>query len=331
MPSWQARLMNACTRTLMKPMMRFGSVESMRAMTGTFDEQQEKSLPEDIRARLVSRADYEGEWVHIAGRRPRKTLLYFPGGGFVMRTRTQHKGFAARICRAAHTRALVVHYRLAPEVPFPGGLEDCLAAYHDLLRQGIEPADITLAGDSAGGGLVLSTLLALRDEGTPLPASAIVLSPLADMTYSGESRRFNKRRDPMLPTHRASQMHQVYIGEALPEDRFVSPVFADFDGLPPILGQVGSTEILLDDTVRAAAQAKRAGIPFYLEIWEEMPHVFPMFTMLPESQVAMERIARFIATGELDELPAKYGSSEFHGEPSCAQRWLPASLVQRLS
>jgi acetyl esterase/lipase len=328
MPSWQARLLNTCTRTLMKPMMRFGSVESMRVMTGNLDAQQEGRLPADISARLVSKANYAGEWVRIKGKRPRKTLLYLPGGGFVMRTRVQHKAFTARICRAANTRALVVHYRLAPEVPFPGGLEDCLAAYHDLLLQGIDPANITVAGDSAGGGLVLSTLLALRDEGTPLPANAIVLSPLADLTYSGGSREFNKRRDPMLPTHRASLMHQVYLGEALSQDRHISPVFADFDGLPPILGQVGSTEILLDDTVRAAAQAKKAGVPFFLEIWDEMPHVFPIFGILPESQVAIERIAEFINTSKVDELPTRYGSSEYVPKQPCGGAWLPARFAR---
>jgi monoterpene epsilon-lactone hydrolase len=156
----------------------------------------------------------------------------------------------------------------------------------------------------------LSTLLALRDEGSPMPAGAIVLSPLADLSYSGESREFNKRRDPMLPNHRASHMHQIYMGDALPEDRYVSPVLADFEGLPPILGQVGSTEILLDDTIRAAAQAEKVGVPFYLEIWEEMPHVFPMLGILPESQVAIDRMGEFIINGTLDELPPRHGSSD---------------------
>jgi monoterpene epsilon-lactone hydrolase len=307
-PSWQARVMNACTRVMIKPWMRFGSVESMRSITGRLDEQQARRLPDDIKSRRVDKEGYSGEWVSISGKRPRKVVLYFPGGGFIMRLATQHKAFVARICRAANARTLLVHYRLAPEVPFPGGLEDCLAAYHDLLKQGHEPKDITIAGDSAGGGLVLSTLLALRDEGTPQPANAIVLSPLADLTYSGKSRKFNKRRDPMLPTHRASEMHQLYIGEVPPEDRFISPVFADFDGLPPILGQVGSTEILLDDTVRAAAQARKAGTPFFLEVWNEMPHVFPIFAILPESQVAVDRMAQFIHHSELDPLPERYAS-----------------------
>lgn len=309
-PSWQARVLNLCTRTTMKPMMRFGSVESMRGLLRRLDSQGQRLLPEDVRGQMVRKKNYQGEWVRLAGKRARKTILYFPGGGFIMRTPTQHKALVARICRAANARALLVHYSLAPEVPFPGGLEDCLAAYHDLLKSGCKPADITIAGDSAGGGLVLSTLLALRDEGSPLPAGAIVLSPLADLTYSGGSREFNKCRDPMLPTHRASKMHQLYIGEALPEDRFISPIFADFDGLPPILGLVGSTEILLDDTVRAAARAKQAGVDFYLEIWEEMPHVFPIFGVLPESKLAIERMAEFIDKGELEPLPERYGSSE---------------------
>lgn len=227
-----------------------------------------------------------------------------------MRSAALHRNFVARICRSANCRSLLVHYRLAPETPFPGGLEDCLAAYHGLLDQGIAPENLTIAGDSAGGGLVLSTLLALRDENSPMPANAIVLSPLGDLTYSGKSREFNKRRDPMLPSHRASMMHQLYTGDALPEDRYLSPVLADFDGLPPILGQVGSTEILLDDTVRAAERAREAKIPFYLEIWREMPHVFPIFAFLPESDVALQRIAAFIQTGELDELPSRYGRSK---------------------
>ena len=324
MPSWQARLMNAFTRTTMKPMMRFGNIESMRAVLGTMDEQQVKILPPDINARPVRKANYEGEWVRIAGKRPRRTILYFPGGGFVVRTATQHKAFVAKICREANARALLVHYRLAPEVPFPGGLEDCLAAYHDLLRQGVAADAITLAGDSAGGGLVLSTLLALRDEGTPLPANAVLLSPLADLTYNRGSRVFNKWRDPMLPTHRTSKMQELYIGDALPHDRFVSPVMADFDGLPPILGQVGSTEILLDDSVRAAQQARKAEVPFFLEIWKEMPHVFSMFSVLPESEVALQRIAEFIHRGKLDELPARYGSSEYRPHWRCASTGQPA-------
>jgi acetyl esterase/lipase/hemerythrin-like domain-containing protein len=306
-PSWQARAMNLFTRSVMKPVMRFSSLESLRAITLRADELGEKNLPPDIKSEPVNHADYQAEWIRIKGKRPRKVLLYLPGGGFIIRTAVQHKVFVARMCRAAGTKALLVHYRLAPEVPFPGGLEDCLAAYHDLLRQGFQPSDITLAGDSAGGGLVLSTLLALRDEGTELPARAIVLSPLADLAYKGNSRRHNKRADPVLPTQRIAAMQELYIGESLPDNRYAAPVLADFVGLPPILGVVGSTEILLDDTLRAALQAGKADVPFYLEVWEKMPHVFPIFSILPESEVAIERIGKFIREGYLHPLPKRYG------------------------
>ena len=307
-PSWQARMMNACTRITMKPMMRFGSLDSLRKVTATLDEQSEKTMPEDINAKLVSGPGYDGEWIRIGRTRPRKVILYFPGGGFILRMPVQHRGFVAKICRAAKAKALLVHYRLAPESPFPGALEDCLAAYHDLLAQGIAPADITIAGDSAGGGLVMSTLLALRDEGTPMPRNAMVLSPLADLTHSGKSRKFNKRKDPVLSAVRTSGLKDLYIGEAVASDRFVSPVFSDFDDLPPMLGIVGSTEILLDDTVMAAQRAREAKVPFYLEIWDEMPHVFSIFPVLPESQVAIDRMGEFIRCSKLDPLPERYGS-----------------------
>ena len=306
-PSWQARMMNTCTRVVMKPVMRHGSLESLRAITVRADEQGERSLPPDLKTESVNRPDYRAEWIRIKGQRTKKVLLYFPGGGFIIRTAVQHRVFVARICRAARAKALLVHYSLAPEVPFPGGLEDCLAAYHDLLRQGHDPDDITIAGDSAGGGLVLSTLLALRDEGTALPANAITLSPLADLSYQGSSRKYNRRADPVLPVHRLAAMQKMYIGESQPDNRYISPVLADFSGLPPMLGLVGSTEILLDDTLRAADQAGKAGVPFNLEIWEQMPHVFAIFSVLPESTVAIDRMARFINDGELDLLPSCYG------------------------
>ncbi len=306
-PSWQARVMNTCTRMLMKPVMRHGSLESLRAITARADEQGEKNLPPDLKTESVNRADYRAEWIRIKGQRTRKVLLYFPGGGFIIRTAVQHRVFVARICRVARTKALLVHYSLAPEVPFPGGLEDCLAAYHDLLRQGHDPSDITIAGDSAGGGLVLSTLLALRDEGTALPANAIILSPLADLNHQGSSRKYNRRADPVLPVHRLAAMQKMYIGESPPDNRYISPVLADFSGLPPMLGVVGSTEILLDDTLRAADQASKAGVPFNLEIWEQMPHVFAIFSVLPESTVAIDRMASFINDSALDLLPSCYG------------------------
>ena len=176
-------------------------------------------------------------------------------------------------------------------------------AFQALLAAGHSPENITIAGDSAGGNLVLATLLCLRDRGSLMPGAAVVLSPLLDLTFSGDSRRTNAWRDPMLPNIRGSNMHQIYQGETPAEDPYVSPIFGDFSALPPILGQVGSSEILLDDTVRAAECAREAGIPFFLEIWEGMPHVWQIMSFLPEAEAAIERIATFIQKKQLDPWP----------------------------
>ena len=217
-----------------------------------------------------------------------------------MRTPAVHRQLVEKICLASQSDALIVHYRLAPEHPFPSGLEDCKAAYLSLLDEGCAPENIVIAGDSAGGNLVLATMLALRDEGHPLPGAAVMLSALTDLTYSGESRVYNRWRDPMLPNTRSSGMHQVYLNGASPEDPLASPVFGDLSGLPPILGQVGSTEILLDDTTRVAEQARAVGTPFYLEVWKRMPHAWHTQNTLPEARLAIGRIAQFVRTKELE-------------------------------
>lgn len=309
-PSWQVALMNNFTRTFMKPLVRFSTIDTLRSAVAYIDAQHAMRIPDDVHCEPVSKATYQAEWLNVGSEALRKVLLYLPGGGFVLRTPAQHRAFASRLCRRAGCRSLLVHYRLAPESPFPSGLEDCLAAYHDLLDQGISPSNITIAGDSAGGGLVLSTLLALRDEKSAMPANAVLISPLGDLTFSGESRKYNRWRDPMIPNHRASRMHQIYVGNALPKDRYLSPVLSDFDGLPPILCQVGSSEVLLDDSVRASDRAKEAGVPFYLEIWREMPHVFPIWSILPESKLAIDRIARFIQASKAEPMPKHLGTCE---------------------
>lgn len=158
---------------------------------------------------------------------------------------------------------------------------------------------MVFAGDSAGGNLLLATLLELRDTGRPLPTAVVVLSALTDLTYSGRSRGFNKWRDPMLPVGRGSGMHDMYLNGSSPRNPLVSPLLGHLGGLPPILGQVGSTEILLSDTTRLSERARAAGTPFYLEIWKGMPHVWHAHSFLPESQAAISRIAQFIKSGKL--------------------------------
>ena len=185
-------------------------------------------------------------------------------------------------------------YRLAPEDPFPSGFEDCVEAYNHLLDTGHDPKDIVLAGDSAGGNMVLSVLLYLRDKGIPLPACGIMLSALLDLTFTGESRFTNARRDPMLPNGGKELIQQMYHPDVADDCPYVSPLFGDFTGLPPLLGQVGSIEILRDDTVRAADRAKAAGVPFRMEVWPGLPHVWQLIDFIPESSEAISHIVAFI-------------------------------------
>ncbi len=202
---------------------------------------------------------------------------------------------AARISRASGARVLAINYRLAPEHPFPAAVEDATAAYRWLLAQGIAPNRIVIAGDSAGGGLTISTLLALRDAKQPLPAAAVPISPWTDLAATGESLRTLAGKDPMVQAEPLKEMAKLYLGKADAKNPLASPLYADFKGLPPMLIQVGGAEILLDDAKRVADKAKAAGVMVELEVWDEMVHVWHVFAkLLPEGQQAIDRIGRFV-------------------------------------
>lgn len=190
----------------------------------------------------------------------------------------------------------MVDYRLAPEHPYPAALDDCNAAYGWLLRQGIEPAQIVLAGDSAGGNLALATMQRLKAEGVPLPACAVLLSPFLDFSLGGNSVLDNARADPVFTLAFGIGIRACYAQPRQYLDPGVSPLFGDFASLPPLLFQVGSREMLLDDSMRAAALAQSAGVPTQLEIWERLPHVFQAIAVLPQARQAAESVLRFISS-----------------------------------
>jgi acetyl esterase/lipase len=200
----------------------------------------------------------------------------------------------SQLAREAHCRGLLVNYRLAPEHPFPAGLEDAISAYRYLLDSGLSSDEIVVAGDSAGGGLTLSLLLALRDEGLPLPAAGAIISAMADLSFSTQSRLSNRWRDPLLSARRRTQDFNLYTGDTPLNDPLLSPIFGSFHGLPPLLAQVGGTEILLDDTLRVARKARAQGVDIEVEIWEGLPHDWHLFSFLPESTQALSRIAGFL-------------------------------------
>jgi epsilon-lactone hydrolase len=222
-------------------------------------------------------------------------VLFLHGGGFIIGSPYLYRHVTWRIATTARARVLAVDYRLAPEHPFPAALEDAVAAYHWLLDRGADPRRIAVMGDSAGGGLVFSLMLRLRDEGSPLPAAAVALSPWTDLALTGPSLRLNAAADPLLNAEDPPQFVEDYLAGADPRTPYASPLYGDPAGLPPTMIQVGSDEVLRDDAVRMAARMRTAGCDVELEIWPRMPHVWHAFVpLIPEARRAIERIGAFV-------------------------------------
>jgi acetyl esterase/lipase len=192
-------------------------------------------------------------------------------------------------------RALAINYRLAPEHPYPAALEDAATAYRWLLSQGNDPARIIIAGDSAGGGLTLATLVALREAGEPLPAGAVCISPWTDLACTGDCVHEKAPLDKILSPDGLTRSAKSYAGGHELRSPLISPLYADLRGLPPLLIQVGTDEILLDDAKRIAEKAQIAGVDITLEIWEEMFHVFQIIPFLPETKQALGQIGDFVS------------------------------------
>ncbi len=235
------------------------SLEARRAMVDGWADMLPPA-PEMTFERATIDDRINAEWVRAPQSRSDRLVLYFHGGGFTMGSAKNYRDLASRLARAAHATALTIDYRLAPEHIYPAGLDDCVSAYQWLLRDGWRPGQIALAGDSAGAGLVLSTMLRLRAQGLALPSAAVCISPFADLSLSGESMVTNAELDPIVRKRSAMGSVQRYIADGSPIDPLVSPVFASFESFPPLLILVGSHESLLDDSRRVAAAAKAAGV-----------------------------------------------------------------------
>jgi epsilon-lactone hydrolase len=222
-------------------------------------------------------------------------VLYFHGGVYVIGSAAASVPLAGDLARRTGTRVLTLDYRLAPEHPYPAAVTDAQAAYRGLLEQGVDPSEITFAGESAGGGLAVATLLGLREAGTPLPSSAFLMSPYADLTLSGDTIVGKQTVDPILTPEGLRLRIPDYVAGADAADPLISPVFANLRGLPPLLIQVGSHEILLSDALRLAGQAATADVPVTLEVVPGVPHVFQGFApMLDEADAALDRAASFV-------------------------------------
>ena len=247
----------------------------------------------------VTLGQFTGLWITTPRSDPARRMLYLHGGSWMAGRVSVYLPHIARIAEATRCTVLAVDYRLAPENPFPAGLDDCVQAFLCMLEQGQTQAggarNCFLAGDSAGGNLALATLLALKDRGAQMPDGAIALSPATDLTWSGESLATRALVDPALNAMLMPLITNIYLqGRETPDAPLVSPLFGDLRGLPPLLLQVGDAEILLSDSTRFAARARAAGVDVTLEVYPDMPHVFQGFApFLPEAVGAVGRIGEF--------------------------------------
>jgi monoterpene epsilon-lactone hydrolase len=252
-------------------------------------------LPKGIEVSPVSIDDFYAEWILPSQATKDKAILYFHGGGYVMGTVQAHRTHVAKFVIGSGIGALLFGYRLAPEHPFPGALDDSVTAYRWLLAQGVSPSHIVFVGDSAGGGLCLATLIALRDKNIPLPAGAVALSPWTDLKCTGESYRTKTKVDSLTWPESWTIFSKYYVGENDPGNPWISPLYGDLQELPSLLIYVGEDEVLLDDSTRFAKKAKDAGVDVTLKVGKGMFHCFPVCAPLfPEAKQAMDEICAFI-------------------------------------
>lgn len=252
-------------------------------------------LPRGVNSNSIFANGVPANWIEPDSTIPGHAILYLHGGGYIIGSPSTHRGLAGNLALASNSRLLLIDYRLAPENPFPAALEDALAGYAWLQENGFSPENIAVAGDSAGGGLALATSLALRDDGKDLPAALALLSPWTDLTFSGDSITARAKRDPFLRLEDQDWMVQSYSGGKPLTHPYISPLFANLKGLPPTLIQVGTEEILYDDSFRLEKEARKAGVDVTLESWQGMWHVFQGFApYVPESKQALSHLGAFL-------------------------------------
>jgi epsilon-lactone hydrolase len=248
-----------------------------------------------IESQEVDAGGVPADMIRPSGTDPRRTILFLHGGSCIAGSRRSHRALAGNVAVASMSRVLLVDYRLAPEHPFPAALDDAVACWEWLVSQGNAPGRMAIVGDSAGGYLTLALLVSLRDKGRTLPAAGVCLSPVTDMTFSGPTWASNAAKDLMLDEAKEREAVRLYLGGTSPTDPLASPYFADLRGLPPILIQVGSHEMLLSDAERFTDKARNAGVDVELEVWPQMQHEWQFAaSLLPEGRDAVRRIGAFL-------------------------------------
>lgn len=254
-------------------------------------------LPENFMIKRVNLGNFSAEWQIPPTLLGDRIMLYIHGGGFVLGSVNDHRLFTVSLAKKLQIKVLSLDYRLAPENSYPTHLNDCIFAYKWLLSEGVPPQNIVIAGDSAGGALTLTTLLKLKQDHISLPKGAICLSPVTDLSYTDESFYINAKTDPILANKGIFWWTHAYIRDNNPYDPLLSPLFGDLKGMPPLLIQASTCEMLYGDAERFAIKVKAAGVNVKFETWDDMPHVFPYFGLksLPETQEAINNMQKFVS------------------------------------
>jgi acetyl esterase/lipase len=271
-----------------------GDVQTLRA---AFSELMARvPVAPDVQQNPVEIGGVAGVEVTIHGNsESENVILYFHGGVYVIGSAAFSVPLVGDLVRRTGTKSITLDYRLAPEHPYPAAVEDARAAYEGLLGQGMDPGHIVLAGESAGGGLAVALLLALRDAGVPLPSCAYLMSPYVDLTLAGETLAAKREVDPLLTPDGLRARVPDYVGGADASDPLISPIFGDLRELPPLLIQVGSHEVLLSDALRLAGRAAISDVPVTLEVTPGVPHVFQAYAgLLDEAGAALDRASDFL-------------------------------------
>lgn len=255
-------------------------------------------MPDGVTVTSTTAGGVPAEWIAPAVGEAGNVLLYLHGGGFALGSFDSHRGMAARIAMALNGWVLLIHYRRAPEHPFPAAVDDALVAYRWLIETGTDPKSLAIAGDSAGGGLTVSTLVAARDAGLHMPAAAVCISPWANLENKGASYAAQAKADPMVRHADLEHWCEAYLGaHTARTNPLASPVNADLKGLPPMLIQTGAAEVLLSDSHLLAERLRAAGVAVELDVWPDMIHVWHWFApILSEGQAAIDKMAGFLKT-----------------------------------
>ncbi len=289
------RLRNFIFRTLLKLLFKKEETIAETRATSKKSAKWMGKLPEGTIVEKTSIDDINAEWIYTSKANEDKVILYLHGGGYIIGSADTHRMPCASLTQSTNAKVLLLEYRLAPENPFPAALDDATSAYRWLLMQGFKSENIIIAGDSAGGGLSLALIQVLKEDGLPLPAGVICLSPWTDLTMGFDSHHSKATADPILRADNLQLWASSYVDNASPRNPLISPAFADFSGFPPLFIQVGSEEVLLDDSLQVAEKAKSAGVDVTLKVWEGLWHVWHTAgDFLPESRAAFEEIGEFV-------------------------------------